>query len=70
MDFARYRPHLIATLSLGLPLVGSQLARMLAAHFRNNKTTEIVAVALDDDSAGQKATGMMTFTGASPSQYQ
>lgn len=47
--------------------VGSQLARMFAAHFRNNKTTEIVAVALDDDSAGQKATGMMTFTGASPS---
>ena len=28
MDFARYRPHLIATLSLGLPLVGSHLARM------------------------------------------
>ncbi|SDD82903.1 multidrug resistance protein, MATE family [Paracoccus isoporae] len=28
MDFARYRPHLAATLSLGLPLVGGHLARM------------------------------------------
>ena len=28
MDFARYRPHVIATLSLGLPLVGGHLARM------------------------------------------
>ncbi|MDO5606246.1 MAG: MATE family efflux transporter [Paracoccus sp. (in: a-proteobacteria)] len=28
MDFARYRPHLIALLSLGLPLVGGHLARM------------------------------------------
>ncbi|WBU61423.1 MATE family efflux transporter [Paracoccus albus] len=28
MDFARYRPHLIATLALGLPLVGGHLARM------------------------------------------
>ncbi|MDO5529464.1 MAG: MATE family efflux transporter [Paracoccus sp. (in: a-proteobacteria)] len=28
MDFARYRPHLIATLALGLPLIGSHLARM------------------------------------------
>lgn len=46
---------------------GSQLARMFAAHFRNNQTTEIVAVALDDDVSGQAATGSMTFTGASPS---
>ena len=28
MDFARYAPHLRATLALGLPLVGSHLARM------------------------------------------
>lgn len=28
MDFARYRPHLIALLALGLPLVGGHLARM------------------------------------------
>ena len=28
MDYARFRPHMIATLSLGLPLVGSHLARM------------------------------------------
>ena len=28
MDLARYRPHVIATLSLGLPLVGGHLARM------------------------------------------
>lgn len=28
MDFARYRPHIAATLSLGLPIVGSYLARM------------------------------------------
>ncbi|WBU62901.1 MATE family efflux transporter [Paracoccus aerodenitrificans] len=28
MDLVRYRPHLIATLSLGLPLVGGHLARM------------------------------------------
>lgn len=42
---------------------GSQLARMLAAHFRNNTTTELVAVALDDDNAGQKAKGGMTFSG-------
>lgn len=28
MDFARYRPHVIATLALGLPLVGGHLARM------------------------------------------
>lgn len=43
---------------------GSQLARMFAAHFRNNTTTEVVAVALDDDGAGQKAGGTMTFSGA------
>ena len=28
MDHARYRPHLRATLALGLPLIGSHLARM------------------------------------------
>jgi len=43
---------------------GSQGARMLASHFRNNATTELVVVALDDDSAGQKASGSMTFTGS------
>lgn len=43
---------------------GSQLARMLAAHFKNNTTTELVVVALEDDSAGQKASGTMTFTGS------
>ena len=43
---------------------GSQAARMLAAHFRNNTTTELVVVALEDDSAGQKASGTMTFTGS------
>lgn len=42
---------------------GSQAARMLAAHFKNNTTTEIVVIALDDDQAGQKATGTMTFSG-------
>ncbi|MDO5648480.1 MATE family efflux transporter [Paracoccus sp. (in: a-proteobacteria)] len=28
MDMTRYRPHIIATLTLGLPLIGSHLARM------------------------------------------
>ncbi|MFN3526579.1 MAG: MATE family efflux transporter [Paracoccus sp. (in: a-proteobacteria)] len=28
MSWSRYRPHVIATLSLGLPLIGSHLARM------------------------------------------
>ncbi len=43
---------------------GSQAARMLAAHFKNNTTTELVVVALDDDKAGQKAGGTMTFSGS------
>lgn len=43
---------------------GSMLARMLAGHFKNNTTTEVFAVALDDSNAGQKAKGVMTFSGA------
>lgn len=43
---------------------GSQLARMLAALFRNNSTTEVIAIALEDSAAGQKAKGTLTIGGA------
>lgn len=43
--------------------VGSQLHNMAQAWFANNKTTRVVAVALDDGGAGVAATGTITFSG-------
>lgn len=42
---------------------GSQLAQMVAASLKVNQTTEIWALALDDLSAGVKATGTLAITG-------
>ena len=42
---------------------GSMLAQMLEALIDANNFTECWAVALDDDAAGVKATGTITFTG-------
>ena len=42
---------------------GSQLARMLAKYFQNNKSTKTLVVAQDDDGSAVKAAGDITFSG-------
>ncbi|MEF2145123.1 MAG: phage tail sheath subtilisin-like domain-containing protein [Desulfovibrionaceae bacterium] len=42
---------------------GSHLALMAAAFLENNSTTEVFAVALDDDASAVAATGTLTLTG-------
>lgn len=42
---------------------GSMLSQMAEAWFKANSFTEVLAVALDDASAGVKAAGAVTFTG-------
>jgi len=42
---------------------GSSLARMVEGFRRNNLSTEIVAIALDDAGSAVKATGQIAFTG-------
>lgn len=44
---------------------GSMLAHMCEAYFRNNPTTETVAIALDDNPAGVNATGSIAFAATS-----
>ena len=43
--------------------VGSQLAEMADYWFRNNKVTEVFAIALDDAGSATKGTQTITFTG-------
>lgn len=43
---------------------GSQLARMFAKWFLNNKFTEVYGMSIDDDASGVAATGTATVTGA------